>query len=136
MCAAEKGTLIRVFATAEGTKLQELRRGFDPACIYSVAFSRGPTPEWVAATSDKGTAHVFSLRQAGGGSGSGGSGGGGGAGQSGEGELASSPSRANPTSALSFVSVSLPAVWSRARPPLCCRRGTPLASRLLSPSCP
>ncbi len=38
--ASEKGTLVRVFSTADGTKLQELRRGADPACIYSIAFSR------------------------------------------------------------------------------------------------
>ncbi len=38
--AAEKGTLIRVFSTGDGTKLQEVRRGSDPACIYSIAFSR------------------------------------------------------------------------------------------------
>ncbi|KAI3432614.1 hypothetical protein D9Q98_004160 [Chlorella vulgaris] len=59
--ASEKGTLIRVFSTADGTKLRELRRGSDPAKIYSLAFSRGDQPDWLAVTSDKGTAHVFSL---------------------------------------------------------------------------
>lgn len=38
---------------------QELRRGADPACIYSIAFSRGA--QWLAVSSDKGTVHVFSL---------------------------------------------------------------------------
>lgn len=40
---------------------QELRRGADPARIFSVAFSRGPIPEYVAVSSDKGTVHVFTL---------------------------------------------------------------------------
>ena len=40
---------------------QELRRGADPACIYSLAFSRAETPEWLAVSSDKGTVHVFKL---------------------------------------------------------------------------
>lgn len=40
---------------------QELRRGAEAACIYSVAFSRSPVPDWVAVTSDRGTIHVFSL---------------------------------------------------------------------------
>ena len=40
---------------------QELRRGADPACIYSIAFSRGERPQWLALSSDKGTVHVFSL---------------------------------------------------------------------------
>ena len=60
--ASEKGTLVRVFSTADGARLRELRRGSDPARIYSLAFSRGDRPDWVAVTSDKGTAHVFSLR--------------------------------------------------------------------------
>jgi hypothetical protein len=122
---------VRIFSTADGTKLRELRRGSDPAAIYCLAFSRGDLPDWVAVTSDKGTAHVFSLaaggkQQGGGGSSSssgaagggargqqqqgGGSGGGGGgeSGGSGNGgsEVAGSPSRSNPLSALSFVSVS------------------------------
>ena len=43
--------------------MQELRRGADPACIYSIAFSRGERPQWLALSSDKGTVHVFSLDQ-------------------------------------------------------------------------
>lgn len=42
---------------------QELRRGADPACIYSIAFSKGERPHWLALSSDKGTVHVFSLDQ-------------------------------------------------------------------------
>ena len=41
--------------------LQELRRGADPARIFSIAFSRGDIPEFVAVSSDKGTVHVFNL---------------------------------------------------------------------------
>ena len=59
--ASEKGTLIRIFNTADGGRLREVRRGSDPAKIFSIAFSRGDAPEWLAATSDKGTAHVFNL---------------------------------------------------------------------------
>ncbi len=38
---------------------QELRRGADPAHIYSLALSRNC--DWLALTSDKGTVHVFAL---------------------------------------------------------------------------
>lgn len=61
--ASEKGTLIRVFDTSSGAKLQELRRGTDPAEIYHIAFNR--SCEWLAVTSDKNTVHVFSLREPG-----------------------------------------------------------------------
>lgn len=40
---------------------QELRRGADPARIFSIAFSRGDIPQFVAVSSDKGTVHVFNL---------------------------------------------------------------------------
>lgn len=41
--------------------LQELRRGADPARIFSIAFSRGDPPDFLAVSSDKGTVHVFNL---------------------------------------------------------------------------
>ncbi|KAB5527456.1 hypothetical protein DKX38_021303 [Salix brachista] len=65
--ASTKGTLVRIFNTADGTLLQEcgleiveVRRGADRAEIYSVAFSS--TAQWLAVSSDKGTVHVFSLK--------------------------------------------------------------------------
>lgn len=33
------------------------------ACIYSLAFSKGEQPDWLAVSSDKGTIHIFSLQQ-------------------------------------------------------------------------
>jgi WD40 repeat protein len=60
--ASTKGTLIRIFSTADGTKVREVRRGTDPAKIYCIAFSRGENPDWLAVSSDKGTVHVFSLK--------------------------------------------------------------------------
>ncbi|RDX69033.1 Autophagy-related protein 18a, partial [Mucuna pruriens] len=58
--ASTKGTLIRIFDTENATLLQEVRRGANPAEIYSLAFSS--TAQWLAASSDKGTIHVFSLK--------------------------------------------------------------------------
>ncbi|CAN7052585.1 unnamed protein product [Brassica rapa subsp. trilocularis] len=59
--ASSKGTLVRVFNTVDGTLRQEVvRRGADRAEIYSLAFSSNA--EWLAVSSDKGTAHVFGLK--------------------------------------------------------------------------
>ncbi|XP_072958766.1 autophagy-related protein 18c-like isoform X1 [Typha angustifolia] len=58
--ASTKGTLIRIFNTMDGTRLQEVRRGLDRADIYSIALS--PNVQWLAVSSDKGTVHIFSLR--------------------------------------------------------------------------
>lgn len=108
--------------------VQELRRGADSAHIYSLSFSRGC--EWLAASSDKSTVHVWSLSgngAAGGGQSQGGqapgagaqgqqgSGAAAGAGQQGpgagaagavEGADGESKQRGNPTSILSVVKVS------------------------------
>lgn len=59
--ASEKGTLIRIFETTNGTKLQELRRGTDPADVYHLTFDR--KNYWLAVTSDKQTVHVFALAE-------------------------------------------------------------------------
>ncbi|XP_068337792.1 autophagy-related protein 18a-like [Pyrus communis] len=58
--ASNKGTLVRIFNTLDGTLLQEVRRGADRAEIYSLAFSS--TAQWLAVSSDKGTVHVFNLK--------------------------------------------------------------------------
>ncbi|KAJ1850014.1 Phosphatidylinositol 3,5-bisphosphate-binding protein [Coemansia sp. RSA 2708] len=57
--ASEKGTLIRIFDTANGRLLHELRRGVDRADIYSIAFS--PDSTRLCVSSDKGTVHIFNL---------------------------------------------------------------------------
>ncbi|CAO3591434.1 unnamed protein product [Absidia cylindrospora] len=57
--ASDKGTLIRVFNTATGTLLNELRRGVDRADIFSIAFNHDSTR--LCVSSDKGTIHVFNL---------------------------------------------------------------------------
>lgn len=58
--ASEKGTLIRIFDTSTGSKIQEVRRGADPAKIYSIAFSSN---DLLAVSSDKGTVHIFALKK-------------------------------------------------------------------------
>ncbi|KAK9146757.1 hypothetical protein Sjap_006660 [Stephania japonica] len=58
--ASTKGTLIRIFNTMDGSRLQEVRRGAEKAEIYSIALS--PNVQWLAVSSDKGTVHLFSLR--------------------------------------------------------------------------
>jgi WD40 repeat protein len=57
--ASEKGTIIRVYSTANTAKLVEFRRGIDPAAIFSLAFS--PDSSMLAVTSDKSTIHIFDL---------------------------------------------------------------------------
>ncbi|KAL2136556.1 hypothetical protein VTI74DRAFT_3101 [Chaetomium olivicolor] len=57
--ASETGTLIRIFATSNCARLVELRRGIDPATIFSLAFS--PSGTMLACTSDKSTLHIFDV---------------------------------------------------------------------------
>ncbi|KAG2497893.1 hypothetical protein HYH03_004159 [Edaphochlamys debaryana] len=121
--ASEKGTLVRVWNTADGQLLQELRRGADPAHIYSLALSRNC--DWLALSSDKGTVHVFALSSqvavgAPGGKGeaqrsdsgedlAAGAGPGSQGGEAGKGSGATPP-RQNPTSFLSIVKGYVPAI--------------------------
>lgn len=58
--ASKKGTLIRVFDTLRQTKIVELRRGVDPATLYCLNFSLDS--EFLCASSDKGTVHIFALK--------------------------------------------------------------------------
>jgi WD40 repeat protein len=58
--ASVKGTLIRVFDTLKATRLVELRRGTDPATLYCISFSADS--DFLCASSDKGTVHIFALR--------------------------------------------------------------------------
>ncbi|KAH7112835.1 WD40-repeat-containing domain protein [Dendryphion nanum] len=57
--ASEKGTLVRIWSFPSCTKLAELRRGIDPAAIFSMAFS--PSGAKLAVTSDKSTLHIWDL---------------------------------------------------------------------------
>jgi WD40 repeat protein len=57
--ASETGTLIRVYSTGSCARLAELRRGIDPASIFSLAFS--PSGNLLACTSDKSTLHIFDV---------------------------------------------------------------------------
>jgi WD40 repeat protein len=58
--ASLKGTLIRVHDTYRKNLLVELRRGADPATLYCISFS--PDSDFLCASSDKGTIHIFALK--------------------------------------------------------------------------
>ena len=58
--ASKKGTLIRVFDTLRQTKIVELRRGVDAATLYCLNFSLDSN--FLCASSDKGTVHIFALK--------------------------------------------------------------------------
>lgn len=95
--ASELGTLIRIFDTETGAKLQEVRRGADRAEIYSICFNTDA--QWLACSSDKGTVHVFYLA---------------GTVLSGAAtsEEESKEAKTNPTSSLSFMKKLLPRYFS------------------------
>ena len=60
--ASEKGTLIRIFNTENGKILQEIRRGKNRAEIKYICFESNY--RFIAATSNKGTIHIWSLANA------------------------------------------------------------------------
>ncbi|PHH91671.1 hypothetical protein CDD83_10756 [Cordyceps sp. RAO-2017] len=60
--ASETGTLVRVYSTSNCARIAELRRGIDPATIFSLAFS--PSGAMLACTSDKSTLHIFDIAHA------------------------------------------------------------------------
>ncbi|KJH50286.1 hypothetical protein DICVIV_03569 [Dictyocaulus viviparus] len=57
-----KGTVIRVFDVNSATSrcLMEFRRGADPCTLHCLKFS--PCSSFLASSSDKGTIHIFSMR--------------------------------------------------------------------------
>ena len=60
--ASEKGTVIRVFAVSDGSRLYELRRGLKRTVnIYSLSFS--PCGHFLACSSNTETVHVFRLEE-------------------------------------------------------------------------
>ncbi|TKR77017.1 hypothetical protein L596_018068 [Steinernema carpocapsae] len=59
--ASEKGTLVRIFNTKTNEKLNELRRGTNPARIYSICFN--PDASMICVSSDHSTIHLFSLKK-------------------------------------------------------------------------
>lgn len=58
--ASAKGTLIRLFDIQTRQKLVELRRGTDQAMVYCINFSNDSS--FLCASSDKGTVHIFALK--------------------------------------------------------------------------
>lgn len=59
--ASDKGTLIRIFDTNSGARLQELRRGTTTADVYSLCFN--PDTTMIATTSNHSTCHIFKLNE-------------------------------------------------------------------------
>ena len=57
--ASERGTIIKIFKSKDGILLQELRRGTEPAEIYSLAFDF--KSRFIACSSNKGTVHIFNI---------------------------------------------------------------------------
>ena len=59
--ASKRGYIIRIFDTIKGCVIQELKRGSGDAKIYSINFSFDNN--FVALTSDHGTAHIFVINK-------------------------------------------------------------------------
>ncbi|KAJ6637706.1 WD repeat domain phosphoinositide-interacting protein 3 [Pseudolycoriella hygida] len=59
--SSERGTLIRVFDTANGNRVAELRRGTNYATIYCINFNH--QSNFIVVSSDHGTVHVFNLEE-------------------------------------------------------------------------
>ncbi|CAG2101337.1 unnamed protein product [Medioppia subpectinata] len=57
--ASEKGTLIRIFDTSNGSLLNELRRGANAANIYCINFNLDSS--LLCVSSDHGTIHIFAV---------------------------------------------------------------------------
>ncbi|OWF36241.1 WD repeat domain phosphoinositide-interacting protein 4-like [Mizuhopecten yessoensis] len=59
--ASKKGTLIRVFDLVTKKQVVELRRGADTAMLYCISFSHDSA--FLCASSDKGTVHIFAVKE-------------------------------------------------------------------------
>jgi WD40 repeat protein len=59
--ASIKGTLVRIFDTATGNKIREVRRGSTMATIYCIAFN--VTSSLLCCTSDTGTLHIWDITE-------------------------------------------------------------------------
>ena len=59
--ASKKGTLIRVFEVKSRRQLMEFRRGTDAASLYCLSFSADSA--YLCASSDKGTVHIFAVKE-------------------------------------------------------------------------
>ena len=57
--ASDKGTIIKIFRTDTAENIQELRRGYNDAVIYSISID--PESKFLACTSDRKTIHIFKL---------------------------------------------------------------------------
>ena len=58
--ASERGTIIKIFKVKDGSFIQELRRGTEPAEIYSLSFDF--KSRYIACSSNKGTVHIFNIK--------------------------------------------------------------------------
>ncbi|RWS30198.1 WD repeat domain phosphoinositide-interacting protein 4-like protein [Leptotrombidium deliense] len=58
--ASMKGTLIRIFDTLRRDQIAEFRRGADSATLYCINFSHDS--DFLCVSSDKGTVHIFALK--------------------------------------------------------------------------
>lgn len=59
--ASKKGTLIRVFEVKSRRQLMEFRRGTDAASLYCLSVSADSA--YLCASSDKGTVHIFAVKE-------------------------------------------------------------------------
>lgn len=59
--ASERGTLLRIFETENGTAIKEVRRGSTQARIYSICIS--DSNDMIATTSNRGTCHIFWVKK-------------------------------------------------------------------------
>lgn len=59
--ASERGTILRIFETENGTEIKEVRRGSTQAHIHSICVS--DSDDMIATTSNRGTCHIFWVKR-------------------------------------------------------------------------